>query len=226
MKHAALIVSTLVALGIAGAGERRPPLRPVRHDRAGVHGRRHDRDRHGQRQPRWGVDDLVRRLRHIDGLWQEDVLQERRLGLVERLRLGRSDVALARHDVPLPRRGDERQRHDHGADGIVTTTAPTAPPAVTTSDASQIGPFKASLNGAVDPNGLSTTWYFEYGTSTGYGSKTPSENAGSGTSAQGVSVVVQEPRGGCHLPLQARRGEHRGDDEGPDRTFTTDAAPP
>jgi hypothetical protein len=57
-----------------------------------------------------------------------------------------------------------------GSDGIFTTSA--APIAVTGS-ATNVTTTSATLNGTVDPNGRATTWYFEYGTSTSYGSKTP-----------------------------------------------------
>ena len=37
----------------------------------------------------------------------------------------------------------------------------------------------ATLTGSVDPRGRSTSWYFEFGTTTGYGSKTPTASLGS-----------------------------------------------
>jgi hypothetical protein len=112
----------------------------------------------------------------------------------------------------------------HGADGIVTTLA--APvPGVSTSDADEIGPFKAKLHGAVDPNGGSTTWYFEYGKSTSYGTKTSTQNAGSGTSPLGVSVLVQGLEAGVayHFRLVASNGA--GTSRSSDRTFVTDGPP-
>src|SRR5581483_4062252 len=54
----------------------------------------------------------------------------------------------------------------HGADGIFTTPAP---PGVVTGAASGVTPSAATLHGSVDPNGRATTYFFEYGTSTGYG---------------------------------------------------------
>ena len=36
----------------------------------------------------------------------------------------------------------------------------------------------ATLNGTVDPNGRPTTWWFEYGPSTSYGSRTTARNGG------------------------------------------------
>jgi len=76
-----------------------------------------------------------------------------------------------------------------GADGILTT-APAVVPVVATGAATGFSATSATLNGSVNPNGRPATWYFEYGTSTGYGTKTPSQNAGSGTSASAVSAPV------------------------------------
>ena len=78
-----------------------------------------------------------------------------------------------------------------GADGIFTTLSA---PAVVTGAASGVTPTTATLNGTVDPNGRATTWYFEYGTSTSYGTKTAVKDAGSG----GSNIACQ-PRT-LHLP--------------------------
>src|SRR5439155_6305765 len=64
--------------------------------------------------------------------------------------------------------------------GSDATFAAAGRPAVVTGSASGVGPTTATLGGSVDPQGQSTTWYFEYGTSTGYGSRTSTKNAGSG----------------------------------------------
>ena len=74
-----------------------------------------------------------------------------------------------------------------GADGIFTTSVA---PAVVTGAATSIAPTSATLNGSVDPNGRATTWFFEYGTSTGYGTRTAVKDAGSGGSAIAVSAAV------------------------------------
>jgi alpha-tubulin suppressor-like RCC1 family protein len=54
----------------------------------------------------------------------------------------------------------------------------------------------ATLNGEVEANDLPTTFRFEYGTSTAYGSSapTPEGSAGSGTTAQAVTATVGELR--------------------------------
>src|SRR5438034_279578 len=76
-----------------------------------------------------------------------------------------------------------------GADAVLTTTGAPAPTAVTGA-AGAVTPNGATLNGSVNPNGRPTSWHFEYGTSTGYGSTTATQNAGSGTSPVNVSVPV------------------------------------
>src|SRR4029079_8715201 len=68
-----------------------------------------------------------------------------------------------------------------GKDATFTTSSA---PIAATGDASSITPTAATLHGAVTPNGLSTTWWFEYGTTNAYGSKTSNHSAGSGTSAR------------------------------------------
>ena len=109
-----------------------------------------------------------------------------------------------------------------GADGIFTTPAP---PGVVTGAATSVTPTSATLNGTVDPNGRSTTWFFEYGTSTSYGSKTPEKSAGSGTSAASVSAALSGlARGKLHhfrLVAMSDAGVSRG----ADRTFSTIGAP-
>jgi hypothetical protein len=53
-------------------------------------------------------------------------------------------------------------------------------PLAATHLASAVGEKGATLNGAVDPEGEATEYYFEYGTTTSYGSKTAVASAGSG----------------------------------------------
>src|SRR5438128_9792755 len=51
----------------------------------------------------------------------------------------------------------------------VTTLRPTGPPAVITNRATYIASYSARLKNPVDPHGLTTTVYFQYGTTTSYG---------------------------------------------------------
>jgi peptidoglycan hydrolase-like protein with peptidoglycan-binding domain len=57
--------------------------------------------------------------------------------------------------------------------------ASAAAPAVTTGGAA-VTPSTATFTGTVDPQGLSTTYWFEYGTTTALGSRTPTTGAGAG----------------------------------------------
>src|SRR2546427_10802314 len=72
---------------------------------------------------------------------------------------------------------------------VGAATAASAPTAIT-GPVSAVGSTSASVTGTVNPNGQATSWYFEYGTTTGYGSKTPVRNAGSGTSNTNVSAPL------------------------------------
>jgi len=63
-------------------------------------------------------------------------------------------------------------------------------PVVSTGNATAITSTSATLNGTVNPEGQTTTYYFEYGTTTSYGSQTPSAAAGSGTAGAKVSAPV------------------------------------
>ena len=66
----------------------------------------------------------------------------------------------------------------------------TNPPSVATLAASNIGNTSAQFNATINPNGLSTTYYFDYGISTSYGSKSTVKNAGSGSSALIVNETI------------------------------------
>jgi hypothetical protein len=58
----------------------------------------------------------------------------------------------------------------------------TTGPFAETKEATSIGETGATLNGVVNPEGSATKYYFEYGTTKAYGSKTTETSAGSGTS--------------------------------------------
>jgi hypothetical protein len=64
-------------------------------------------------------------------------------------------------------------------------------PVATTGNATAITPTSATVNGTVNPEGQSTTYYFEYGTSTSYGSQTSMAGAGSGTADVKVSTAIE-----------------------------------
>lgn len=81
---------------------------------------------------------------------------------------------------------------DLGAVQVSTGTSTTPPPApvpvVVTGAATSVTKSAATLNGSVNPVGVATTYYFEYGKTASYGSKTSALSAGAGTSAVAVSA--------------------------------------
>ena len=109
-----------------------------------------------------------------------------------------------------------------GADGIFSTSA--APVAVTGS-ATSVTVTSATLNGTVDPNGRATTWYFEYGTSTSYGSRTADRSAGSGTSNTSVSAPVSSLARGRLYHYRLVATSDAGTSRGADQTFSTSGVP-
>ena len=110
----------------------------------------------------------------------------------------------------------------HGADGILTTSSL---PAAVTGAATAVTTTSATLNGTVDPSGRPTTWYFEYGTGTNYGTKTPVKDGGSGTGATAVSAAVTGLTVGRTYHVRLVATNDAGTSRGSDQTFLTAAAP-
>jgi DNA-binding beta-propeller fold protein YncE len=98
-------------------------------------------------------------------------------------------------------------------------------PTATTEAASAVSDKGATLNATVDPNGLSSTYQFEYGTTTAYGSKAPAspKSIGSGTSGVKVAETIEGliPSTTYHYRVIATNAE--GTAYGEDATFTTKA---
>ncbi|TML14468.1 MAG: fibronectin type III domain-containing protein [Actinobacteria bacterium] len=109
-----------------------------------------------------------------------------------------------------------------GADRTFTTTPP---PTVVTGSASNIGPTSATVAGTVNPQGLATTYSFEYGKTTSYGSKTASKSAGSGTSTVGVTATISSLSPGTTYHYRISATSAAGTSKGADRTFTTTRPP-
>jgi hypothetical protein len=75
------------------------------------------------------------------------------------------------------------------ATGVSITGAAAATlPSVVTGPPSEIAVTGAMLSGDVDPNGATTTYDFEYGTTIGYGLQTEAVGAGAGTHEYGVAA--------------------------------------
>ena len=109
-----------------------------------------------------------------------------------------------------------------GADQAFTTQSP---PTVATGQATAVGPSSATLGGTVNPNGRSTSWYFEYGTGTSYGSKTSSQSAGSGTASLAVGAAASNLQAGVTYHFRIVATNALGTTRGADATFVTTGAP-
>ncbi|HEY4346610.1 MAG TPA: hypothetical protein VGM80_03410, partial [Gaiellaceae bacterium] len=81
-----------------------------------------------------------------------------------------------------------------------------------------------TLTGSVNPEGNTTSWYFEYGTTASYGTKTPAKSAGAGTGATGVSAAIAKLQSGTAYHYRLVASSASGTTFGGDVTFTTVAA--
>lgn len=104
--------------------------------------------------------------------------------------------------------------------GIALAAAPTA---VTTA-ATSVTATTATLNGTVSPNGTDTNYYFQYGTTTAYGTQTPTQGPAKGNADRAVSADVAglAPSTTYHYRLVAVSAD--GTVNGADMAFTTTAA--
>jgi phosphodiesterase/alkaline phosphatase D-like protein len=109
-----------------------------------------------------------------------------------------------------------------GGDAAFTTHAE---PSVKTGGASEIGPSHATVAGSVDPNGLETGWYVEYGRGTSYGSRTETRSAGAGGSPVTASARIEGLAAGVTYHYRVVATNEAGTARGADAAFRTDPAP-
>lgn len=94
---------------------------------------------------------------------------------------------------------------DSDGDGVGDACPVSKPPKAVSLMPTDITHNSAVLNGTVNPNGLSTTYHFEYGTTMNYGNVTPTSSAGSGIEKKAVSANIKNLNQGTiyHLRLVA-----------------------
>ncbi len=105
-------------------------------------------------------------------------------------------------------------------------SAAAAPPTATTLAASSVGESSATVNGTVNPNGQSTTYFFRYGTSTTYGLQTTPAGAGSGTGVVAVHAALDGLTANTTYHYQLVATSSAGTSDGPDETLTTTSTTP
>lgn len=106
-----------------------------------------------------------------------------------------------------------------------TATASAAAPAATTGGASNVTSGGARLAATVDPNGQATSYYFEYGTTRRYGSRTLDAAAGSGANARKVTADVGGLAANTTYHYRVVASNPSGVTSGDDRTFKTKPQP-
>jgi phosphodiesterase/alkaline phosphatase D-like protein len=103
-------------------------------------------------------------------------------------------------------------------------------PGATTTTADGFTPTSVTLAGEVDPDGLATSYYFQYGGTSSYGHQTPPAPAGQGTTPAPYSTLLEglEPGRTYHYRIVAENENHgtRQTGYGQDETFTMPSTPP
>ena len=107
---------------------------------------------------------------------------------------------------------------------VTATFVPAAPTSTTTPGTPTA--TAATLNGTVDPNGYATTYYFEWGTSTSYGTATVPVTVAAGVGALPVTSALSGLAPGTTYHYQLVATNAQGTTYGGDQTFTTMALPP
>jgi hypothetical protein len=93
--------------------------------------------------------------------------------------------------------------------GTATKVTPASKPTVTTGTATKVTSASTTITGTVNPNGLDTTYYFEYGPTSSYGNTIPTspESVGNGMSNVNVSADIRDkftPKSTYHYRIVAK----------------------
>ncbi len=104
------------------------------------------------------------------------------------------------------------------------TRAP-RPPLASTGGANDVSDTTAALTGTVNPRGVETTCYFQYGPTTAYGAQTPTVAAGAGMTSVKASQPVTGLQLGTLYHYRLVAVSSVGPADGQDRTFTTKQVP-
>ena len=98
-------------------------------------------------------------------------------------------------------------------------------PSVRTGRATAVTPQTATLNGWVNPRGVPTAYFFRFGRTARYGSRTSTADAGSGTTRRPVSAALTGLRPHTTYHYRVVAFSTAGTVRGADRTFQTPQVP-
>ena len=112
-----------------------------------------------------------------------------------------------------------------GLDETFTTADNPAPPSISVQREQDVTIDSALLTASVDGHGSPTTYHFEYGTTTRYGSRTPDRAAGDGAGPVTVSEPLTGLRAATRYHWRLVATNAAGTRRGSDRTFTTARLP-
>jgi len=102
-----------------------------------------------------------------------------------------------------------------------TTPTPTpGPPVVTTNSATFVASFSATLDASLNPHGLSTTFHFQYGTTTAYGLTTAPQTQ-TGNTPRNVTANINSLTANTTYHFRIVASNADGTRMGADRVFTT-----
>ena len=107
-----------------------------------------------------------------------------------------------------------------GSDRTFSTLTATGPPAVTTNPATNVATSSATLNGSLDPHGLTTSVNFQYGTTTSYGRTTPMQSQ-TGNTYRNIAANISGLTTHTTYHFRIVATNSGGTRFGSDRTFTT-----
>jgi hypothetical protein len=107
-----------------------------------------------------------------------------------------------------------------GGDRTLTTLSATGAPVVTTNPATNVAVSSATLNGSVDPHGLTTSVHFQYGATTSYGLTTPVQTH-TGNRYLNLSANISGLSASHVYHFRIVATNSAGTRSGSDKTFTT-----
>lgn len=137
-----------------------------------------------------------------------------------------SDLCDLEADVELPSGGYAQNLYDDHLHACKHSDLEPPHAYAITESQSGLSSEKATLNGTINAEGLASSYYFEYGESKSYGSKTAEVSAGSGVTNQPVSKAVSSLNPSTTYHYRVVTTNSTGTTSGLDRKFTTKSGPP